>query len=76
MIQVTLSRSDRFAILGVEAVKEAIVAAGGRSPGITHAPKPLDPSHSTISWLAADDYEVAVELAALVSPQDIHPALI
>lgn len=74
VIQITLRPNGRFAVLGVAAAKEAVIAGGGSSPDVFSSPHSNDPSHASISGYTIDDFDVAVELKALVSHQDVHPA--
>ena len=73
VIQITLRPNGRFAVLGV-AAKEAVIAGGGSSPEVFSSPHEDDPSHVSVSGYTIDDFDVAVELKALVSQQDVHPA--
>ena len=74
VIQINLRPNGRFAVLGVAAAKEAVIAGGGSSPGVFSSPHRDDPSHASISGYTIDDFDVAVEPKALVSQQDVHPA--
>ena len=74
IIRITLRPNGRFAVLGVAAAKEAVIAGGGRSPEVTSNPSPNDPSHASIAGYTIDDFLVAVELKALVSQQDVYLA--
>ena len=74
VIQITLRPSGRFAVLGVAVAKEAVIAGGGSSPEVFSSPHDDDPSHVSVSGYTIDDFDVAVELKALVSQQDVHPA--
>ena len=74
VIQVTLRPNGRFAVLGVAAEKEAVIAGGGSSPEVFSSPHKDDPSHVSVSGYTIDDFDVAMELKALVSQQDVHPA--
>lgn len=74
VIQICLRPNGRFVVLGVAAVKEAIIAGGGNSPEVFLDRQPGDPSHALISGYTIDDFDVAVELKALVSQQDVYLA--
>lgn len=74
VIRITLRPNGRFAVLGVAAAKEAVIAGGGSSPDLFSNPHPNDPSHASLSGYTIDDFDVAVELKALVSHHDVHPA--
>lgn len=76
VIQINLRPNGRFAVFGVAAAKEAVIAGGGSSPDVFSSPHRNDPSHASSSGYMTDDYEVAVELKALVSQQDVHSARI
>ena len=71
----TLRPNGRFAVLNVEAAKTAVHEAVGRTLNIEHLPLSDDPSHSGILGYSSEDLAVAVELAALITPQDIHQAV-
>ncbi len=74
VVRITLRPNGRFAVLGVAAVKEAVIAGGGRSPMLFSTPQEDDPSHASIGGYTSDDFQVAVELKALVSQQDLYVA--
>lgn len=71
----TLRPNGRFAVLNVEAAKTAVHEAVKRTLNIDHLPLSDDPSHSGILGYSSEDLAVAVELAALVTYQDVHPAV-
>ena len=74
VIQINLRPNDRFAVLGVAAAKEAVIAGGGNSPDVFSSPHRDDPSHASISGYTIEDLAVAVELKALVTcPQKTGP---
>ncbi len=73
VIQISLRPNGRFAVLGVAAAKEAIIAAGN-SPDVFSDPQPGDPSHASIGGYTSDDFDVAVELKALITHHDVYPA--
>ena len=68
-------RGGRFAVFRCGTAK---FAAGetGRSVRIDHLPLADDPSHAGVFGYAVDDFEVAVELAVIVSRRDVHAAAI
>ena len=74
-IQINLRPNGRFAVLGVTAVKQAVNAGGGSSPEVYSSPSPGDPSHALIGGYTIDDFQVAVELKALVRQQDVYLAV-
>ena len=85
MIHMDLSRDGVFAVLNVNSLKTAIEAGGGHSPYIKHDPqsaklaegrrpkRPPDPSHALAYGYQVDDLDVAVQLLALVGPNDLYP---
>ena len=66
--------NGRFAVLNVGAAKTAVREGVGQSLHINHLPVD-DESHSGIFGYASEDLAVAVELAALVTHQDVQPAV-
>ncbi len=70
-----LRANGRFAVLNVGAAKAVVREELGLSLRIDHDPLPDDPSHAAITGFPADDLVVAVELTALMSQEDIHPAI-
>lgn len=71
----TLRPNGRFAVLNVGAAKTAVHEAVGCILNIDHLPLSDDPSHAGIFGYSSEDLAVAVELAALVRSQDVHPAI-
>ena len=71
----TLRPNGRFAVLNIGAAKTGVHEAVKRTLNINHLPCRDDPSHSGILGYSSEDLAVAVELAALVTPQDVHPAV-
>lgn len=70
-----LRPGGRFAVFRCGTARIA-VSDGTESPlSIEHLPLVDDPSHAGVFGYAVDDFEVAVELAALVSPRDVYPAV-
>ena len=67
--------NGRFAVMNVGAVKTAVHEAVGRTLNIDHLPLSDDPSHAGIIGYSSEDLTVAVELAALVTSQDVYPAV-
>lgn len=67
--------NGRFAVMNVGAVKTAVHEAVGRTLNIDHLPLSDDPSHAGILGYSSEDLAVTVELAALVTSQDVHPAV-
>ena len=71
----TLRPNGRFAVLNVEAAKTGVLEAVRLTLNINHLPCNDDPSHAGILGYASEDLAVAIELAALVAFQDVHPAV-
>ena len=67
-------QNGRFAVLNVGAAKTAAYEGVDRALSIDHLPVSNDQSHAAIRGYGSDDLSVAVELAALVTRQDVHPA--
>lgn len=67
--------NGRFVVMNVGAAKTAVHEAGGRTLNIDHLPLSDDPSHAGIIGYSSEDLTVAVELAALVTSQDVYPAV-
>ena len=65
--------SGRFAVLEVGEVKAAISAMTGTAR-VEHRRRDDDESHSGVFGYTADDFAVAVEIAALVDAECVHPA--
>ena len=88
VIQMDLSHDGLFAVLNIEWLKQAIEAGGGQSPYVKHDPqsaKPAegrrpkrapDPSHTVAYGYQVADLDVAVQLLALVGPDDVYPGRI
>ena len=70
-----LRQNGRFAVFNVGEATIAVREGVGRSLIIEHLPLDDDGSHAGVFGYTEDDFAVAVELKALVSYQDIHPAL-
>ena len=87
-IHMDLSHDGLFAVLNVESLKKAIEAGGGQSPYVKHDPqgakpaegrrpkRPPDPSHTLAYGYQVADLDVAVQLLALVGPDDVYPGRI
>ena len=67
--------NGRFAVLNVGNTKMAVAEAVGRTLTIDHSPLSDDQSHAGIFGYASEDLAVAIELTALVTSQDVHPAV-
>ena len=67
--------NGRFAVLNIGTAKTAIHEAVGRTLNVDHLPLNDDQSHAGILGYASEDLAVAIELAALVTSQDVHPAV-
>ena len=66
--------SGRFAVLEVGSVKAAISAHVSGTVTVEHRPLSDDESHGGVFGYSADDFAVAVEIAASVHPECVHPA--
>ena len=69
-------RNARFAVLNVEAAKHAVHKATGSMPAIKHLPTRDDPSHTGIFGGTAEDFAIAVQLAALITLENMHAAVL
>ncbi len=69
-----VSLNGRFAALNVGSAKRAASEGAGITLSIDHIPLYDDPSHSGILGYTSDDLAVAVELVALLTYEDMHPA--
>lgn len=65
--------NGRFAVLEVGEVKAAVVAITGTA-SVEHRRLDDDESHSGVFGYTADDFAVAVEIAALAGPDCVHLA--
>lgn len=65
----------RFAVLNVGAATSALRESTGTKPGIKHLPFRKDPSHAGIFADTSDHLAIAVELAALVTSENVYPAV-
>ena len=70
-----LRPGGRFAVFRCGAAKIAVGDRTGSPLSIEQRPLADDPSHAGVSGYGVDDFEVAVELAAIVRRQDVHPAV-
>ena len=70
-----LRPGGRFAVFPCGAAKIAVGDGTGRPVRIEHLPLAEDPSHAGVFGYASDDFEVAVELAALIGRRDVYPAV-
>lgn len=71
-----LRPNGRFAILGVDAAKDAVSENLDIALRIEHLPLEDDESHAGIFGYAAADIAVAVELALLIADEDIYPTAV
>ena len=67
--------NGRLAVLNVGAAKTAAREGVDRALSIDHLPVSNDQSHAGIRGYGSEDLAVAVELATLVTRQDVHPAV-
>ena len=66
----------RYAVLKVGDAKMAAYESVGYTLSIDHLPLSDDQSHAGIRGYGSEDLAVAVELAALVTHRDVHPAIV
>lgn len=71
-----LAHRGSFAVLRVGAVNGVVNKNQGTTFRIYRMPSANDPSHAAIYGYGPGDFAVAAELAALVDPQDVYPAVI
>jgi hypothetical protein len=71
----TLDERDRFVVLEVDQILDAISIGGGHSPSVTFKPEEDNPSHVAMKWdgFPLNDQIIASELLAKVTSQDIYP---
>ena len=69
-----LRKNGRFVVLGVGRSK-ASAAAIQRQIHFRHLPLQNDDSHAGIIGIGEDDLAIATEIARLVGPADVHPAI-
>ena len=74
----TLSEEDRFVVLEVDQILDAILTGGGHSPSVTFKPDKGNPSHVAMKW---DDFPlnnqiIASELLTKVTSKDVYPGKI
>ena len=70
-----LGRNGRFAVLNVGAAKTAVSETVDGPARIEHLPVDNDESHSGVFGYAAGDLAVAVAIKALVSAENVLPAV-
>lgn len=70
-----LRASGRLAVLNVGAARHAIAHNAGSMLRIEHMPTDADPSHSAMFTDGAHRTKTAIELVALISPEDMFPAV-
>ena len=70
-----LRPGGRFAVLRCGAARLAVGDGTGPLLSIDHLPLADDPSHAGVFGYGVDDFEVAVELAAIVRRRDMHLAV-
>ena len=72
----TLHKDDRFVVLEVEQILDAMTIGGGHNPSVTFKPEDDNVSHAAMKW---DDFPlnsqvIASELLTKVTSADIYPA--
>ena len=73
--QLELRANGRLAVLNVGAARHAIAHDAGSGLRIEHMPTDADPSHSAMFADGAHRTRIAVELVALISSEDVFPAV-
>ena len=68
-------RNGRFVVLNIGAAKSAVFEGVRRELHVNHYPLANDPSHACILGYGPDDLMVGVELAYLVTPQEVYSAV-
>ena len=72
----TLRRNGRFVVLNVGEAKSGVYEQTKISLSIDRVPLPNNLSHAGVFWYRIDEFDVAVEPAALVREEDVHLALL
>ena len=70
-----VSQNGRFAALNVSEAKTVVEEATGRALSIDYLPLDDDQSHAGIRGYTSDDLAVAVELANLVTLENVHASV-
>ena len=73
-IPLSVGKCDKFVVLNVSEVIEAILEGGGQSPSVRFCPKCDNPSHVAIDWEELHKYHqsVAAELHTLVNSENVY----
>lgn len=71
-----LRPSGKFAILMVSKAIDTVRLGAGVDLRILHWPENDDASHSGIFDYSSEDLQVALDLKSLVTPNDVHSALV
>lgn len=70
-----LRPNGRFVVLNIGEAKRAVIRDAGFSLRIEHMPAESDASHAAMLGVDAHPVKIATELIALISSDDIYPAL-
>ncbi len=70
-----LGKSGQLAVLNVAAISNIAHEIAHGSLRVEHLPLEDDPSHAGILGYSADDFEIAVEIRAIVGREDVYPAV-
>ena len=70
-----LRPNGRFVVLNVGEAKRAVIRDAALSIRIEHMPSESDASHAAMIGVEAHPVKIATELIALISSEDIYPAL-
>lgn len=73
--QLELRRNGRLAVLNVGAARRAVARDAGFGLRIEHMPTDSDPSHAAMFTGGGHRTKIAVELVALISSEDVYPAV-
>ena len=73
--QLELRANGRLAVLNVGAARRAVARDAGFELRIEHMPTDSDPSHAAMFTSGGHRMKIAVELAALLSSEDVYPAV-
>ena len=72
----TLHEGDRFVMLEVEQILDAIIIGGGHDPSVTFKPEDDNPSHVAMKWddFPLNSHIIASELLTKMTSKDIYLA--
>jgi hypothetical protein len=70
-----LRKGGRLAVLNIEGIRVIAQESAQNSLRVEHLPREDDPSHAGILGYSVDDFEIAVEIRALVGRVDVYLAI-